>query len=280
MRRRLLVCVFALLSLAGERARAQEELSLEEPTAAVQQPRAAMPVLVMLIGGGAKARDIRLDVGDGAGGIERRELETSVYFDFGWHLFVRPMGQRSIRPAIQAIVIQIDGGAAIGLDVQPAGVGGELEPNAWRLLGQLGYLYPRNRLQFGGLVGVGGDVFTIDANPTIPSSSIVYVRLGPAVSYDIVRGFLRIRADVGVRIPFLLGQLEDAFGSESRSVGADATITFDGRLKAGFGYAFRAIWEYYHYRFLGPTMMIPAQGGNGDGNDYALTLQFLIGWSL
>jgi hypothetical protein len=279
MRRRLLVCVFALLSLAGERARAQDESSLEEATAAMQDTRAAMPVLVMLIGGGARARDIRLDVGDGAGGMERRQLETGVYFDFGWHLFVRPMGQRSISPAIQAIVIQIDGGSAIGLDVQPTGVQ-ELEPNAWRLLGQVGYLYPRDRLQFGGLVGIGGDVFNIDANPAIPSSSIVYVRIGPAVSYDIVREFFRIRADVGVRIPFLLGQLEDAFGSESRSVGADATITFEGRLKAGFSYAFRAIWEYYHYRFSGPTMMIPAQGGNGDGNDYALTLQFLIGLSL
>ena len=84
-----------------------------------------------------------------------------------------------------------------------------------------------------------------------------------------------------MRIPFFLGELDAAFGNRSRSVGLDGVVTFDGHLKAGFSYAFRAIWEYYHYRFAGTTSAIPAQSaGGGNGNDHAVTLQLLIGWSL
>lgn len=281
MLRAVFACVFALVSLPGSSALAQDESPPVDAPASTQVRSATMPVLVMLIGGGPRFRDIRLDVGSATGGTERRQLETGVHFDFGWHLFVRPMSRRSISPAVQAIVVQIDGGSAIGLDVQPAGVDSELQTNAWRLLGQLGYLYPRNRLQFGGLVGVGADVLSIDAGSAFPSSTIVYVRFGPAVRYDIVSSFFAIRADFGVRVPFLLGELEDAFGNRSRSVGADAMLTLDGRLKAGFTYAFRAIWEYYHYRFSGATSSVPAQSaGGGDGHDHAVTLQLLIGLSL
>ncbi|MBW2686658.1 MAG: hypothetical protein JRE19_12195, partial [Deltaproteobacteria bacterium] len=168
------------------------------------------------------------------------------YFDFGWHLLIRPAARRSPRPSIQAIAVQIDGGSGIGLEVEPEGTGISLQTNTWRLLGQFGYLYPIDRLQVGGLVGVGVDVLSIDLNSVLPSSRIVYVRLGPAMAYDIVPSFFGFRADFGLRVPFAFGSLEDAYGSDSSGVGLDAAVTFDGRLKAGFTYAFRFIWEYYN----------------------------------
>jgi len=271
------VLVFALLfPVYGIPGRAEGQ----EAAAAVQEDAYQLPVIVMLIGGGPRFRDIRLDVGDGAGGTERRSFETGAYFDFGWHLLIRPMARRSPRPAIQAMVAQIDGGSGIGLKVEPAGTGISLQTNAWRLLGQFGYLYPIDRLQVGGLVGVGGDVLSIDLNSVLPSSRIVYVRFGPAVGYDIVPSFFGVRADFGVRIPFFLGALEDAFGNDSSGIGLDAAITFDGRLKAGFSYAVRFIWEYYRLHFTGSNMNVPAMGDGGNGNDHAITLQFLFGWSL
>ncbi len=246
----------------------------------MQEEAPNLPVLVLLIGGGVRFRDIHLDVGDGAGGTEGRAFNTGAYFDFGWHILVRPMSRRSPRPAIQAFVLQIDGGSGTGLKVEPARTGISLRTNTWRLLGQLGYLVPIDRLQLGGLVGVGGDVLSIDLNSVLPSSRIVYVRLGPAVAYDIVPSFFGFRADFGVRVPFFLGDLEDAFGNDSSGVGLDATATFDGRLKAGFSYAFRLTWEYYRLRFAGPNMNVPAMGGGGTGSDHAITLQLLLGWSL
>ena len=274
----LRVCVFAALFLAAStpgRGHAQEE-----PAAAVQDEGAELPVLVMLIGGGARFRNIHLEVGDGAGGSEPRTFETGAYFDFAWHLLVRPMSQRSPRPVIQAIAFQVDGGSGIGLKVEPAGTGISLQTNTWRLLGQFAYLYPIDRLQVGGLVGIGGDILQIDLNSVLPSSRIIYVRLGPAVAYDIVPSFFGFRADFGLRIPFFLGGLEDAFGSDSSGIGFDAAVTLDGRLKAGFSYALRFVWEYYRLRFAGSNMSVPAMGGGGNGNDHAVTLQFLFGWSL
>jgi len=278
MGRTLRVCVFAGLFLvtAPLGARAQ----VEQPAAAVQDEGPQLPVLVMLIGGAARFRNIHLDVGDNAGGTEERTFETGAYFDFGWHLLIRPAAQRSPRASIQAIVAQIDGGSGIGLKVEPAGTGISLQTNTWRLLGQFGYLYPIDRLQVGGLVGVGGDVLSIDLNSVLPSSRIVYVRLGPAVAYDIVPSFFGFRADFGLRIPFFFGGLEDAYGNDSSGVGLDATLTFDGRLEAGFSYAFRFIWEYYKLRFEGSNMNVPAMGNGAKGNDHALTLQVLFGWSL
>jgi hypothetical protein len=277
---RLRVCVFAGLFLAASASAAGAQGDAQGSAAVAQDEGPRLPVLVMLIGGGARFRNIHFDVGDRAGGTEPRTFDTGAYFDFGWHLFIRPAAQRSPRRSIQAIAIQIDGGSGIGLDVEPAGTGISLQTNTWRLLGQFAYLYPLDRLQFGGLIGVGGDVLSIDLNSVLPSSRIVYVRLGPAVAYDIIPSFLGIRADVGLRLPFFFGGLEDAYGNDSSGVGADATLTFEGRVPAGFTYAFRLIWEYYHLRFLGPNATVPAMGNGAVGSDHAVTLQLLFGWSL
>ena len=272
----LRVCVFAGLFLAASGVWAQVPEDGQPAAAPVQGEGPGLPVLVILIGGGARFRNIHFTVG----GTEQRTFDTSAYFDFGWHLLSRPAARRSPRPAVQAIAIQIDGGSGIGLDVEPEGTGISLQTNAWRLLGQFGYLYPIDRLQVGGLVGVGGDVFSIDLNSVLPSSRIIYVRLGPAVAYDIVPSFFGFRADFGLRVPFFFGGLEDAYGNDSSGVGLDAAITFDGRLKAGFTYAFRFLWEYYRLRFTGPNANVPAMGDGAKGTDHALTFQFLFGWSL
>jgi hypothetical protein len=160
------------------------------------------------------------------------------------------MGRRSPRSAIRAIVLQIDGGAGVNLTVEPVDTGISLLTNSWRMVGQVGYLYPIDRWQVGGLVGVGADVLNIDLNSVMPSASIVYVRLGPAASIDVVEDYLTIRADFGLRIPFHLGGLESAFGLDSHAFGLDSTVTFQGRIEAGFTYALRFVWEYFDYRFV------------------------------
>jgi len=274
-RRLLVIAAFSLVLAWGQIARAEPD-----EAATVQAEGTAPPVLVMLIGGGARFRNIHLEVGDASGGTQPRSFETGAYFDFGWHLLVRPMIRRSPRASVQAIAFQIDGGSGIGLAVAPAETGIELETNAWRLLGQFGYLYPIDRLQIGGLVGVGGDVLSIDLNSVLPSSRIIYVRVGPALAYQILPWFLGIRADFGVRAPFYFGGLTNAFGSDTSGVGLDGAITFEGRVKAGFTYAARFVWEYYRLRFAGSNQNVPAMGAGGNGKDHALTIQLLLGWSL
>jgi len=282
------LCVFVTLFLsvaAPRRLRAQESGSAdagtakEEPATMQAQPP-KLPVVVLLLAAGARFRSIRLEVGDGSGGTEQRTFETGAYFALGGHLLLRPMARRVAAPSLQAIAIQIDGGGGIDLRVEPARTGISLQTKIWELLGQFGYLYPIDRLQVGGLVGLGGAVLRIDLNSVLPSWSIVYFRVGPAVIYDIIPSLLVFRGDFGLRVPFLLSQLQDAFGSDSSGIGFDAAATFGGRLDAGFTYALRCAWEYYRLRFAGPRMNVPATGDGGSGKDRAFTIQVLLGWSL
>jgi hypothetical protein len=273
------------LSPAPRRLQAQNaEPSLSPPpqdaAITIEVEGQSLPALVMMVGGGPRFRSIALDVGDGTGGTENRSFDTGAYFDFGWHLLIRPWGRRSPRPAMQAMLLQLDGGAGIGLTAEPAGTGISLQTNTWRLLGQLGYLYPRGPLQVGGLAGVGVDTLTIDLNSVLPSSKIIYVRFGPAVIYNLVPDFLGLRADFGFRFPFTLGDLEDAFGDDSSAFGLDAAFTLGGQLKAGFAYALRVAWEHYRLHFAGRTTNVPSMGDGGRGTDHAITIQFLVGWSL
>lgn len=270
--------LFAFTALFGGLFVPDHALADEDAAASVHEEEPILPVLVIQIGAGARFRNIHLELGDGLGGTETRSFETGAYFDFAWHLLVRPLGRRPSRPAVQAIILQIDGGSGIGLKAQVSGI--ELKTNTWRMLGQFGYLYPIDRLQLGGLVGVGGDVFQIDLNSVLPSSQIIYARFGPALAYQIVPRLLGFRFDFGLRFPFYLGGLEDAFGNKSTGIGLDAAVTFQGRLKVGFSYAVRFVWEYYRLRFSGSNMNVPAMGDGGDGHDHALTIQVLFGWSL
>jgi hypothetical protein len=282
-----IVCVIAVfLTASTALAQSEERESSTSGATASGTAAFALPtedeswaedVLVALIGGGVRSRRIHLEVGAGA---DNRSFDTGAYFDFGWHLLIRPMGRRSPRSAIRAIVLQIDGGAGVNLTVEPVDTGISLLTNSWRMVGQVGYLYPIDRWQVGGLVGVGADVLNIDLNSVMPSASIVYVRLGPAASIDVVEDYLTIRADFGLRIPFHLGGLESAFGLDSHAFGLDSTVTFQGRIEAGFTYALRFVWEYFDYRFAGPTDAVPAMGDGERGHDHAIDLQLLFGWSL
>ena len=277
------IAPFFAAHLAFAQAGSDEEVAIETDPAPVyrgpnEEPSWRQDVLVALIGGGVRFRRIQLEVGDG--GTENRDLATGPYFSFGWHLLIRPMGHRSPRASIRAIVLQFDGAAGIGPTVEPVGTGISLDTNGWQMWGQLGYLYPLGRTQFGGLVGVGGDAFEIDLNSVLPSSRIVYVRLGPSASHELIARRLVVRGDFGLRFPFSLGALEHTFGEDSRAFGLDSVVTFQGRLDAGFSYALRFIWEYFTYRFAGPNDGSPAAAYGGGGHDHAIYVQVLLGWSL
>lgn len=240
-----------------------------------------MPVFEILIGGGVRLLDIDFDVGTEDGGTSNRRFDSGAFTDLGGYALVRPLG-RFDDPALQAIVVQLDGGFGVGLaaEISP---GQTSDVNTWRVLGQVGYLYPvLKRLQVGGLVGVGVDSFDIDPNATLPSRRYTYLRAGGAIGYTILENYLTVRADGGFRWPFSLGDIEPAFGSDSTAIGFDAMATVGGRLDIGFTYAFRFLFEQYNLDFSGTTSSSqPSQSaGSGSGTDRAMTFQVLVGWTL
>ena len=239
------------------------------------------PVFEIFVGGGPRLRNVDLNVGDRLGGTTNRSFESGAYADVGGYFLVRLLG-RSESPALQGIFIQGDGGVGLGLNAQPRGTGITNQVNTWRALGQVGYLYPIKALRVGGLVGVGVDTFDIDVNSVLPSIQYIYVRVGAALSYTIIKGFLGFRVDAGFRKPFSLGDIELAFGSNSSAIGFDATAMVGGELDVGFSYGFRFIFEHYRLDFAGATdpQQPSSSAGLGSGTDNAITFQFLVGWSL
>lgn len=240
-----------------------------------------MPVFEILVGGGVRLLDIDFDVGTADGGTSNRRFDSGAFTDLSGYVLVRPLG-RFDNPALQAIVIQLDAGLGVGLDAE-INQSATSDINTWRVLGQVGYLYPvLKRLQVGGLVGVGVDSFGIDPNSTLPSRQYVYLRVGGAIGYTILEDFLTVRADGGFRWPFSLGDIEPAFGSDSTAIGFDAMATVGGRLDIGFTYAFRFLFEQYNLDFSGTTSSSqPSQSaGSGSGTDRAMTFQVLVGWTL
>jgi hypothetical protein len=241
-----------------------------------------LPVFEIFVGGGPRLRNLDFNVGAMSGGTENRKFTSGAYADVGGYFLVRPLG-RSESKALQGIVIQGDGGIGFGLKAQPEGTGITNDVKTWRALGQAGYLYPVLKgLQVGGLVGAGVDDFTIEGNSVLPSIRYVYVRVGAALSYMIYQELLGFRVDGGFRKPFSLGDLEDAFGSNSSAIGFDATAMIGGKLDIGFTYGFRFIWEGYKLDLRGATdPQQPAfSSGPGSGTDRAMTFQFLVGWAL
>jgi len=240
-----------------------------------------LPVFELFVGGGPRLIKIDFNVGDGSGGTENRSFDSGAYGDVGGYFLVRPLG-RSESPALQGIVIQGDGGFGFGLKAQPRGTGITNNVSTWRALGQVGYLYPIKTLQVGGLVGVGADTFDIDVNSVLPSIQYIYVRVGAALSYMIIKDLLGFRVDGGFRKPFSLGDIEAAFGNNSSAIGFDATAMVGGKLDIGFTYGFRFIFEHYKLDFSGATdpQQPSFSGGPGSGTDNAMTFQFLVGWSL
>lgn len=243
-----------------------------------------LPVFEIFVGGGVRVRDINFTTGSNNGGPSERAFDSGAYADVGGYFLIRPLG-RSEKPALQAIVIQGDGGVGLGLRARLDASGAESDVRTWRVLGQLGYLYPIKKLQVGGLVGAGVDTFNVDLNPALPSIRYVYMRVGGALGYTIISDFLGFRVDGGFRKPFSLGGIDAAFGNDSSAIGWDATATLGGKLDVGFSYAFRFIFETYDLDFAGATENVPARGNicpeglSCGGTDRAFTYQFLVGWS-
>lgn len=245
----------------------------------------ALPMFEILVGGGVRLRDINFTTGSNDGEPTVRAFDSGAYSDVGGYFVVRPLG-RSGKPALQALIVQGDGGVGLGLRARLDASGARSDLATWRILGQVGYLYPIKKLQVGGLVGAGVDTFDVDLNPALPSIRYVYLRVGGALAYTIISDLLRFRVDGGFRRPFSLGGIDAAFGNDSSAIGGDATVTIGGRLDVGFTYAFRFVFETYDLDFAGATENVPARGNtcpedlSCGGTDRAFTYQFLVGWSL
>ncbi len=235
------------------------------------------PVFVLLLGGGGRVRNVKVNL-DG-GGV--RKYESNLFGTVAAQFQIRPAA-RSAKRKLRGLYLQLDGQLGLGLEASPQGTPDTLDTTTYQILGQFGYLAKVGKGQVGGTVGVGFDEFDIDPNPIMASATYIYVRPAFIGQYNFVEDLFYGRLDLGFRYPFTLGDLEDAFGKSSTAFGFDAVLMFGGELDVGFTYAARIMWERYQLKFKGATAPVidqPAAADGKDGFDQSFTFQALVGWS-
>ncbi len=191
--------------------------------------------------------------------------------------------------ALRGIYAQLDFAVSLGLSSQErdaaGNLGPELDTTAWRLGIHVGYLYSmmEDLIRIGGMLGFGTDVFNIDENGTITSSSYPFMRIGVAADAKIYEDFLRARVDFGFRIVFNTGDLVPAFGEDSSQLGYDLGIALTGALDMGVTYGVRFGYSKYSIDFSGlgaSTMDVPAGATTEDMTDVGISLGLMAGYML
>lgn len=154
-----------------------------------------------------------------------------------------------------------------------------VDSSAWRLMIQVGYVFPvaEDAVRFGILAGIGVDAFKLGANPVLPSSSYSQIRIGAMASIRLLENKLRVRIDGAYRHGLGVGELGDAFGDDGSAAGFDLGATLEGRFGA-FVFGVRAGVTRYGLDFSGDATDPNASSASAvTGKDRAFNLGLQLG---
>ena len=239
------------------------------------------PVVAIFGGAGGRARHVKINVDDGAGGTATREYKSGVYLDIVFRLELRPLA-RNDKKGLRGLALEADADFGVGLETTTQGSSARLDTKAWRILGQLGYFHSFGKNEIGGLAGIGFDALDIEDNGTLPSIRYLFLRVGPAYRYLFIERTLYLRVDAGFRWPFSYGELAETFG-DAKGFGFDAGLMLGGQLDVGFSYAIRVSSDLFLPKFSAfPEGMLPgrpAAAQGKDGTDVAINFHAMVGWS-
>ncbi len=259
-----------------EAQREAERAAAEE----VEETASGLPRLQALVGLDLRRRKAVVNLADGG----RRRYKAGLFSELTLELRSFPAGNAD--SLLRGLYAQLDLAFAMGLSTQEkdmAGniIGSEISTSAWRLGVQLGYLYALEDDSFrvGGLVGFGVDRFSIGPNMTMPSSSYTYLRLGVVADARLHEELLRIRADLGLRATFGVGDLVPTFGADSKQRGFDVGLGLYGRIEIGLTYGFRFGFSRYSIDFSGDAGPGAAAASAEDMSDRNLSFGLQLGYT-
>jgi len=222
-------------------------------------PPGGLPLIAAFVGINGRTRDAQADFAGGGG----RRYDLSMYPELSLRLESFPLGSSS--SAAKGIYAQFDLAFALALssqEVDPMGnpTGGELDTSAWRMLLQVGYLYPLSddAFRIGALVGFGLDSFSLGDNNVMASTKYTYLRIGAVADARLYQNLVRARLDIGYRIVFGVGDIgngtdPNALGDDASGGAFDLGVSLGGRIDLGISYAVRFGFTRYSYDFSGVT---------------------------
>jgi len=271
----------------------EEEEEEEEEEDEGSSSGAGLPLVRGLVGIQGRRRQAEVRLND----LGTRRYDSSLYLELALRLESFPL--RGSGSAARGLYGEVDFQVSVGLSSQEQDTGGmavgdEIKTTAWRTLLQLGYLYPIGggcapgdedegeetcrppAALVGALVGFGLDTFSIDTNMTMPSSRYTFLRLGAVGAAYLAGELLRVRADLGYRLTFGVGDIATSFGADASAGGFDVGVGVDGQHSSGISYLLRFGFARYGLDFAGVAVDQEATSGS----DSALTLMLMLGYSL
>ncbi len=262
---------------------AQAEQDEEEEEDEASGPPGGLPLIAAFIGIDGRTRDAQADFPGGGG----RRYDLSIYPELSLRLESFPLGSSS--GAGKGIYAQLDLAFALALSSQEVDAmgnptGNELNTSAWRMLLQLGYLYPLSddAFRIGALVGFGLDNFSIGPNSVMSSTKYTYLRIGAVADARLYENLVRARLDIGYRIVFGVGDIgngtdPNALGDDASGGAFDLGVSLGGRIDMGLSYALRFGFSRYSFDFSGPGGAgIPA---DSSFSDKGLNLSVQVGYT-
>ncbi|NOY91797.1 MAG: hypothetical protein GXP55_11425 [Deltaproteobacteria bacterium] len=291
------VLLQALTDLSARAAREQEaERQAAEahadPVEGMETPEdepvfsgARMPRFAVRGGWGGRNRNTAVRINPGTDKLYQASLFSELRLAFEARPFI------SDASAMRGLYTSVDMHFSLGLSSQDAVTGASIDSQAFGLLVQAGYLasvLDGERLMLGGVVGFGYESFSIDTNSTLPSSAYPHVRLGAIGRMQILDELLTVRADLGFRWAFGVGDFAGAFGKDSGALGYDVGLAVGGSLDMGFNWAVRFAYTRFGLDFAGsvddappgcatdPQCLLPVEAAGGSDSGVELGLE--AGW--
>jgi len=242
---------------------------------------AQMPRFAVRIGWGGRNRNTTVRIDPGTDKLYQASLFSELRLAFETRPFVADASALT-----RGLYASMDLHFSLGLSSQDAITGADIDSQAFGLLVQAGYVgsaLDGEQLMLGGVIGFGYESFSLDTNSTLPSSAYPHLRLGVLGRMQIVDELLTLRADLGLRWAFGVGDFSGAFGKSSSALGYDVGLAVGGSLDLGLSWAVRFGYTRFGLHFsgdvdaMGPTGgVIPVQAAGGSDTGVELGLE--AGW--
>lgn len=225
---------------------------------------------------GAEARDRNADV-QFEPALGERGYEASFHAEIHARVESFPLGRSD--NAARGLYVEGEFAHSVSLSTEDAATRTAVDSSAWRLMIQVGYVFPiaDDAVRLGVLAGFGVDAFKLGPNTILPSSSYTQLRVGLLASIRLLENKLRMRIDGGFRHTFGAGDLADAFGADVSAPGFDLGATLQARFGV-FVLGVRAGVTRYGLDFSGDATDPNASSANErTGKDRAFNLGLQLG---
>ncbi|MGE3632148.1 MAG: hypothetical protein AB7P00_19765 [Sandaracinaceae bacterium] len=232
--------------------------------APAREPHPPPPILRawLVVGGGLRSRHVELLAPDGV--------------DAGY--LAEPYAELTARAGVRLVDIvfaRFAFGSSVGLDSRRETPSlGNVDTWFYWMQGDVGAsFWIDDTVEIGAAFGAGWDRYELSFNELVPTAEYVHVRPAILTGFQLVDRLLMLDAELGLRIPFGVGDLTSLHGTSYSVIGVDGAMRIHGVIDPGFVWGAELGFRHYALHFDRP-------GGGVSGTDSGWNATLYAGWEL